>query len=183
MNRKDPGFSSPMKARRVKDTKDIQQLIELVLKNVISEKGYQTKKQMESFVEKLVQKSLADICKRIAEIESKVDRHVTSIEVVVEKLNRSLSDIQKTHDDNRQTTQKDLARLEKEHIESVDDTKKKTLTLIKKIYKKQKDDTEILNGKVFQIKNDQEALINSFIDDVRLHSKELSKLRDLIDEM
>lgn len=183
MSKKDRTQASPIRSKRSKESKELQNLIEIVVSNVLQEKGYQSKRQMEVFCEKIITKSLMDLTKQISTLETSMSSRLLAHEMSVSNLRKHIDDLQSINAEKYMLLQQDLAKMVNANTEQAEESKKSSSTLIKKVYKKQKDDIVHLNSKLGEIKSELHLTSSTLADDVKVQSRELSKLRDLVDEL
>jgi hypothetical protein len=172
--------STPLGAlSRDKQTSEMYKLIEIVVRNMISESDLQTKKQADSMINKAVASVASSIRQDLAAMNSRL----ANVEAGLAAMQISVSENHKVLFEKCVQTQLDFQRQDKEVRERLDDHHSRTTVFTEKLHAKQKESSEFINRSLLEVRDEARKTTYLLGDDLRMQSREIARIRECVDTL
>lgn len=165
-------------AAKSNESKETQHLIEIVVRSILMQQGYVTKKQMDTAIKSAVTKAVGEV--KIT--QTSVESRLLSLESSIVTLRGNVDELYKQNEQTLKLVQGQAKEIE-ELGSSNEDLKKKTLSGLAKVQKKQREDAETLNLDNQRVRAELAKFNASALEEQSKQTKDISRLKETIDEM
>jgi cell shape-determining protein MreC len=175
--------ASPKKKSRMKEAKETRQLFETIAKKLLAECTSNTNHKLEEFCVDLINRKFTEMRQDVVIMESSLSTRIAQIEHKVNDMGTKLADL--TTDLVRQNTllREDYTKLSHQTTEGLESERQKRLAVAKKVQAIV--DTQAEHCKAFASAGNKEcmAAITALNEDFRVQSKELTRLKESVDDV
>lgn len=176
------GSGSPRKSR-MKEAKETRQLFETIAKKLLIDCTTNANHKLEVFCEELINRRFTEVRQDVAIMESSLSSRIALIEHKVNDIGAKLTDL--STDVVRQNTlmREDVAKLSLLSSEGLEAERQKRLAAIKKMQGLAENNTELCKTMINNSSKDYLGAVTSLNEDFRVQSKEITRLKESVDEM
>lgn len=167
----------------MKEAKETRLLFETIAKKLLAECTSTTNHKLEEFCTEMINKKFTELRQDVVIMESSLSTRIAQVEHKVNEMSTKLADL--TTDLVRQNTllREDHAKLVQQTTDGLEAERQKRLALAKKVQSVVDPQSE--QCKAFASAGNKECMsaITSLNEDFRVHSKELTRLKESVDDV
>ena len=174
--------ASPRKSR-MKEAKETRQLFETIAKKLLTECTTNSNHKLEVFCEDLINRRFTEVRQDVAIMESSLSSRIAQIEHKVNDIGAKLTDL--STDAVRQNTllREDVAKISHLSSEGLEAERQKRLAALKKMQGMSENNTELCKTMISNASKDYLGAITSLNEDFRVQSKEITRLKENVEDM
>ena len=154
---------------------EMYKLVDIVVRSIISERDFQTRKQVDSAINKIA----VEMKHEFGSLESRV----TSIESSLLTMRCNISDLQRNLFEKSTSLHQDLSKSVLESVTRHDELKTQLLSLVEKIQQKQKESADSMATAITDIRDESKKATYLLSDDLRFQNREIARMRENLDEL
>jgi effector-binding domain-containing protein len=154
---------------------EMYNLIEVVIRNVLAEKEYQTRRQVES----LINKSANEVKQEIAMLETRI----ASVEATMVAVKCQVAETQKNLFEKTIDLHQEIQRIEKDYITAHDGMKHRTVAFAEDLQALHKENAGQVNRALAELKDEAKKSALSLGEDLRHQNREIGRIREYVDTL
>jgi hypothetical protein len=175
--------ASPTKKSRMKEAKETRLLFETIAKKLLIECTSSSNQKLETFCTDLINKKFAELRQDVVIMDSTLSARIAQVEHKVNDIGTKVADL--TTDLVRQNTllREDLTKVSQHLAEGLEGERQKRLASVKKIQSVAEGQAEQCKALVTGSSKEALAAVSSLNEDFRVQSREISRLKESVDDV
>ncbi len=161
----------------------MKKLFEGIADRLLNDHMHEIVIEMEGKCNEMIHKRISELRHDIFNVESSVSVRIANLEGKINAIKNHIDEVQTENNKKWSSFQEQIVAVSKEAKSSVETERNKRLMTIKKTHDQIEAQMENSRAILNQSKTESMNALNSLHEDFRVHSKELSSLKDKLDEM
>lgn len=168
---------------KLKQEKESKKLFESMANKLLGGAKNEIQREMESMCREMVSRSITELRHDLFTMESAMSSRLVNIESKLSQLNTKIEDTHNETNKRISVLQEEVNAVNKELKTSLEAERTKRLTGLKKLNEKTEQELVTISNGLNTARHDHVSAINAMNEDLRVQAKEISSLKEKVDEM
>jgi hypothetical protein len=167
----------------MKEEKERKKLFESIAERLLNESKHAMVVEAENRCREMLSRTVAEIRHEVFNIESSVSTRITNLESKLNQISIRIDEMQIENNKSHANLHEEILSSNRECKLAIENERNKRLTSLKKIHDQHELSMSNIQNSLNQNKAESVNAVTALNEDIRVHSKELTSLKDKLDEM